>query len=433
MVPRLTDLPVEIIARAAEFVPEKAELLALRCSAGSCKQAVIRAVKHHQACKRWRPRPTMPQNAATVAIGRVFGAGCRILDIPSHTEPVSAVATGLEPFLTSTGGLLTELYDDNNAITPDHLLILCRACPLLKRLGVKNVPNIQPADFVAVSQACPLLESVVLPTIEDLSPAETYARHFPRLRELKFTRASRDSQTPIRFDMVAVAAENCVHVTEITCPMDASVTPEFVAQLLETPLRDRVTKLCFSGVSSEHELLPETCLQLVRGFPNLGELTAPSMRALSPTMSRTEFFEQLALAAPNLRVFFSSGMDDECTRIICNRWQLEEITLFIVTISEPFECVTPAVVDIIVQSSSARSLRKLLVLSLEAGWGAAEMLGIVQGCPNLKEVMYLYDPHDEKLSSGSDFGAHIVSARRLLKSRGGKLEGNFASKFPPFF
>ena len=431
MVPRLTDLPVEIIARAAEFLPELSQLLALRCSAGSCKQAVIRAVKHHQACKRWRPRPTMPQNAATVAIGRVFGAGCRILDIPSHTEPVSAVATGLEPFLTSTGGLLTELYDDNNAITPDHLLILCRACPLLKRLGVKNVPNIQPADFVAVSQACPLLEQVVLPT-GGLSPAETYARHFPRLRELKFTRASRGSQTPIRFDMVAVAAENCVHVTEITCPQDASVTPEFVARLQETPLRDRVTKLCFGG-SSEHELLPETCLQLVRGFLNLRELTAPSMRALSPTMSRTEFFEQLALAVPNLRGFFSSDIDDECTSIICNRWQLEELTLFVCRISASALCMTPAVVDIIVKSSSARSLRKAHLFSLEKDWGAAELLGIVQGCPSLKEVMYLYDPYDEKLSSGSDFGAHIVSARRLLKSRGGTLTGPDASKFPPFF
>lgn len=425
----LTDLPVELQARIAEFLPEKAELLALRCSAGSCKQAVIRAVKHHQACKRWRPRPTMPQNAATVAIGRVFGAGCRILDIPSHTEPVSAVATGLEPFLTSTGGLLTELYDDNNAITPDHLLILCRACPLLKRLRVPSMPNIQPADFVAVSQACPLLESVVLPT-GGLSPAETYARHFPCLRELKFTRASRGSQTPIRFDMIAVAAETCVHVTEIACPQDASVTPEFVARLLETPLRDRVTKLCFGGGSSEHELLPETCLQLVRGFPNLRELTAPSMRALSPTVSRTEFFEQLALAAPMLRGIFSSDIDDECTRIICNRCQLEEITLFI---EQSFSCVTPAVVDIIVKSSSARSLRKAQVVSMDAGWGAAELLGIVQGCPNLKEVMYIYDPYDEKLSSGSDCGASIVSARRLLKSRGGTLSGSHASECPPFF
>ena len=429
----LTDLPVELQARVAEFLPEKADLLALRCSAGSCKQAVIHAVKHHQACKRWRPRPTMPQNAATVAIGRVFGAGCRILDIPSHTEPVSAVATGLEPFLTSTGGLLTELYDDNNAITPDHLLILCRACPLLKRLGVKNVPNIQPADFVAVSQACPLLEHVVLPT-GGLSPAETYARHFPRLRELKFTRESRDSQTPIRFDMIAIAAETCLHVSEITCPQDASVTPEFVARLLETPLRDRVTKLCFAGGSRDHLLLPETCLQLVRGFRNLGELTAPNMSALSPTMSRTEFFEQLALAAPNLRGFFiSSDIDDECTSIICNRWQLEEITLFVCRISEPFVCVTPAVLDIINKSSSARSLRKAHLLSLEKDWGAAELLGIVQGCPNLKEVLYLYDPYDEKLSSGSDCGASIVSARRLLKSRGGTLEGSYASKCPPFF
>jgi hypothetical protein len=148
-------------------------------------------------------------------------------------------------------------------------------------------------------------------------------------------------------------------------------------------------------------------------------------------MSRTEFFEQLALAAPNLRGFFSADIDDECTRIICNQCQLEEITLFVCRFSGPPLCITPAVVDIIVKSSSARSLRKAHLLSLEKDWGAAELLGIVQGCPNLKEVMYLYDPHD--LSSGSDCGAHIVSARRLLKSRGGTLEGSHASKCPPFF
>ena len=118
-------------------------------------------------------------------------------------------------------------------------------------------------------------------------------------------------------------------------------------------------------------------------------------------------------------------------RIICNRWQLEEISLFIW--DESFICVTPAVVDIIVQSSSARSLRKARLVSIAANWSSAELLGIVQGCPNLKEVMYIYDPYDDEVSSESDCGASIVSARRLLKSRGGTLGGFHASKFPPFF
>ena len=208
------------------------------------------------------------------------------------------------------------------------------------------------------------------------------------------------------------------------------MTPEFVARLLETPLRDRVTKLCFGGGSHEHELLPETCLQLMRGFPNLREFVAPSMRTLSQTMSRTEFFEQLALAAPMLRVLFATDVDDECMRIICNRWQLEEITFFIYRISEPPLCVTPAVVDIIVKSSSARSISKALISSLEKDWGAAELLGIVQGCPNLTDV--LYHNHGE-LESGSVCSASVVSTRRLLKSRGGTLLGSHASKFPPFF
>ena len=169
----------------------------------------------------------------------------------------------------------------------------------------------------------------------------------------------------------------------------------------------------------------------MRGFPNLREFVAPSMRALSQTMSRTEFFEQLALAAPMLRRLSAVDIDDECMRIICNRCQLEEINLFITRRDQSDLCVTPAVVDIIVKSSSAASLRKATVSStLAAEWGAAELLGIVQGCPNLKQVGYY---NRRELSSGSVCSANIVSARRLLKSRGGTLEGSYASKCPPFF
>ena len=70
-------------------------------------------------------------------------------------------------------------------------------------------------------------------------------------------------------------------------------------------------------------------------------------------MAPTEFFEQLALAAPMLRRLFAKDIDDECMRIICNRWQLEEINLFITRRDRSDLCVTPAVVDIIVKSSPA--------------------------------------------------------------------------------
>ena len=428
----LTDLPVELQARVAEFLPGKAELLALRCSAGSCKQVVTRAVKHHDVYKRFYARNSL-QNAALVAIGRVFGAGCRYLNTVSGFP---AVTTALESFVTSTGGLLSGLSIEpprDNHITPDTLLILCRACPLLKNLYVPRVPNIQPTHFVAVSQACPLLEYVVLPT-GGLSPAETYARQFPRLRELKFVREwdSQIHEMPICFDVIAVAAETCVHVTRVVIPR-AAVTPDFVARLLETPLRDRVTSLSFTNFfgSFSPQLWPEAGLQLVRGFPNLRKLAGPFENALIPRMAPTEFFEQLALAAPMLRRLSAVDIDDECMRIICNRCQLEEINLFITRRDQSDLCVTPAVVDIIVKSSSAASLCKATVSStLAAEWGAAELLGIVQGCPNLKQVGYY---NRRELSSGSVCSANIVSARRLLKSRGGTLEGSYASKCPPFF
>ena len=431
--------------RVAEFVP-KADLLALRCSSGACKETVIRAVKHHEACKRFRPLWSMGWRARS-AIGRVFGAGCRELAIEWVSVGTLECPFDLyESFVTSTGGLLRELSICGTYISPDKLLTLCRACPLLTSLIVSHKYG-TPVDAVAISQACPLLELVELPalSIGRLSPAETYARHFPRIRCLNFMRKGLHGhdpniETPVRFDVIAVAAETCVHATKIMCPTDATVTPEFVERLLATPLRHRVTNLCFGGFP--YQVLPETCLQLVRGFPNLLTLTCPCELALGPAMPRTEFFEQLGLAAPMLRVLIAPDVDDECMNIICNQWQLEEITFFVCTRAFS-RCVTTCG-DIIVNSSSATSLRKALVVSLEAGWSSAELLGIVQGCPNLTDVWWINYPGDwgpECNSYSEEYErktnlianlkaearADIACIRRLLKSRGGRLQGTHVS------
>ena len=445
----LPDLPEELQVRVAEFVP-KADLLALRCSSGACKETVIRAVKHHEACKRFSPIKHFKyhsHNESMDAIGRVFGAGCRELEITwMSMGSLDCPFELFESFVTSTGGLLRELSicGRTTEISPDKLLTLCRACPLLKSLIVTHAYDM-PVDAVAISQACPLLEHVELParSIGLLSPAETYARHFPRITCLNFMRRGLHGhdpniETPVRFDVIAVAAEKCVHATKIMCPTDATVTPEFVGRLLATPLRHRVTNLCFGGFP--YQVLPETCLQLVRGFPNLLTLTCPCERALGPAMPRTEFFEHLALAAPMLRVLIAPDVDDECMNIICNQWQLEEITFFICT-GAFSRCVTTCG-DIIGNSSSATSLRKALVVSLEAGWSSAELLGIVQGCPNLVDVWWINYPGDFATLSGSaweerkthlmanlqaEARADIACTRRLLKSRGGRLQGTHVS------
>jgi hypothetical protein len=229
----LPDLPKELQVRVAEFVP-KADLLALRCSSGACKETVIRAVKHHEACKRFRPLWSMGWRARS-AIGRVFGAGCRELAIEWVSVGTLECPFDLyESFVTSTGGLLRELSICGTYISPDKLLTLCRACPLLTSLIVSHQYG-TPVDAVAISQACPLLELVELPalSIGRLSPAETYARHFPRITCLNLMRKGLHGhdpniETPVRFDVIAVAAEKCVHATKIMCPTDATVTPEFV-------------------------------------------------------------------------------------------------------------------------------------------------------------------------------------------------------------
>ena len=130
--------------------------------------------------------------------------------------------------------------------------------------------------------------------------------------------------------------------------------------------------------------------------------------------------------------------------ITCNQWQLEEITFFVCTRAFS-RCVTTCG-DIIVNSSSATSLRKALVVSLEAGWSSAELLGIVQGCPNLVDVWWINYPGDFATLSGSpgpsaweerktnlmanfqaEARADIACTRRLLKSRGGRLQGTHVS------
>ena len=157
------------------------------------------------------------------------------------------------------------------------------------------------------------LERVDLPT--KLTPAETYARHFPRLRRLSFESVVWESgHTPNRFDVIAQAVENCVHVTEID--LVCNLTPALVEMLAGTPLRDRVTKLHFSFAPFQR-VSSESCIRALGAFPNLHELSIGlgDLREHRAVLT-TEFCEHLASECPMLRKLGLEYVNNDCMRVI---------------------------------------------------------------------------------------------------------------------
>ena len=433
----LTDLPAELFTHATSFIPGRSDLLLLRCASRDSLKAVGEAIKRQTRyiwlSRDWdelvriplgeKPKTTPAQSARCIeALGRVFGPGCQHFSGVGKTE---VVLSAISSFVTSTGGKLRELSLDNCSISPSGLLDLCSACPQLNSLSVAhNVPNIECADLdklaVSLNQLCPMLEAVDLPT--KLTPAETYARHFPRLRRLSFDSVVWGSgHTPKRFDVIAQAAENCVHVTEIE--LLCNPTPALVEMLAGTPLRDRVTQLLFSFAPFQRV---SSCIQALGAFPNLHELSfghGGDLRDLR-TVLTTEFCERLASECPMLRKLGLRYVNNECMRVICQRLSLEYIAIWDDQ-GKLTEALTADVVDIMLASPCATSLREARLYGIYA-FGTVELLRLVEGCPNMVKFGCSYRPRNAAYCDA----LNLASLRRLLKSRGGKLWDAKAAKFP---
>ena len=435
----LTDLPVELFTHAYCFLYFDSDELALRCASRDSLKAVGEAIKRQTRYiwlgRDWdelvriplgeKPKTTPAQSARCIeALGRVFGPGCQHFSGVGKTE---IVLSAIGSFVTNTGGKLRGLSLDNCSISPSGLLDLCSACPQLNSLSItQKVPNIECADLdklaISLNQLCPMLEAVDLPT--KLTPAETYARHFPRLRRLSFESVVWESgHTPNRFDVIAQAVENCVHVTEIE--LLCNPTPALVETLTGTPLRDRVTQLYFSfaafqGVSSA------SCVQALGAFPNLHELSFGMGNLYEHrTVLTTEFCERLASECPMLRKLKLRYVNNECMRVICERISLENIWIDDDEQGKLTEDLTADVVDIMLASPCATSLRDARLYGVYA-FGTVELLRLAEGCPNMMNLHCNYRPRSAAYRDASD----LASLRSLLKSRGGKLGHAVAAEFP---
>ena len=313
----------------------------------------------------------------------------------------------------TTGGCLSKLRICGSLISTQLLLEICRACPQLKEieLGVLwPVPNVARADVddfaAALSRACPLLESVEIRRDDLLSPAETYAMYFPNLKFLNFEVLKADlGYEPSEFGRIEAAARQCVGAATLGLSRCA-VSAALAGRLVRT-LRSSITRLYLGDAI----ISQPTLLQLAAGLEALREIVFPNEFSGSP-----EFFTSLARARPSLAELDfgeESTFDDACVAAMCENLKLEALTI------NDNDTLTPAVVDIILQSPTAESL-SAASFHCTAGFTSAGILRLVRGCPRLAKATWFatgLTPLAAAWPEGTLHGKNVDDLNVLLKDR----------------
>ena len=423
--PKLDALPVELLAHVALFTNKGnhwngglRELLALRCVSRSCKDAVRRAARQHEAVTHLAFHGSSAEKIA--AMGRAFGIGCR--DLHFHGVRSDECTIALGDFVTSTNGQLrklscylgeTQTYP-NSIMVPEHVLLeMCRACPLLESLHLFHphdgfTANVD--DFAsAVGSACPLLESVLFPCSR--SPAEEYQWHFPRLQCLTFNHRKM-AAGPIRWDKIELTLRTCVHATEVELN-DETVSPRLVDLILAAPVADRLKAL---DLSSETDISPESIMRLARGLQMLTDLQLPNY-----FRGESAFYRSLVQARPaivRLGLGFDNMLDEEDLRIICYGLRLEFLEL------SWADNLNDRAIGVILASPCAETLREVDV-SYAPQFSSEGVLRLVRGCPRLAQLDW-ETSDDDPLDRDID-GTNVAAVDALLMSRGGSASGAAAN------
>ena len=400
-----------------------AELLSLRCATRACELAVRRAAKEHASCEYVRIEPNLTTELHILALGCVFGHGCRELDVWPRKEGLGAMETSdvlvsaLQRFVAGrTAGRLLRLSIRDATISPAATLEMARACPRLETFKYDaHFTGADLHDFASqLSRACPALEYVRLPA-GDLSPAESYQMHFPRIKVLDLTCGGADSfdYEPTLYDQIEASARRCTRADSVTL-FRCCVLPALATLLLSTPLRGRLTKLDLSGYTGVSD---ETILRFAEGCESLVDLQFPNSLILAP-----EFYAALARARPTLKILELWEPETECLQVVCASFALECLYL------HHGEELTPAIIDMILQGPSSETLNSY-DMDFAPGFNSADVLRLVRGCPRLANLGWRNEEieryrHRLRLSPLVD-GSNVDEINKLLEARGttwGKLE-----------
>ena len=430
---RLDRLPVDLIARIALYAGHNdgegvyntsdtlSDLLALRSTCRACESAVRRAATDHEVVKYWyfRCRELDQDQRDVKFFGKVFGRGCRKLDVSTAGDESPEVLEAFRGFVAHTQGRLLELDISGESYGTGRAFVLelCGLCPQLKELDaswldVGGATSASLSGFCEeLSRSCPLLERVDIYNkrtygpLLGISQAESYQIHFPAIKTLDFNVLSEEGYEPTRYDRIEATLEACVNVDAVNLS-GCTVRPALVDVLLRTPLKSRLRTLDLDYATT---VSSETVLRCAADFEALCDLRLPEYWSGDP-----EFYRSLARARPTitaLNLGFRCHADDACLRMISELLSLErlEITLM--------DNLTPAAVDIIVDSPTAQTLRRFNAYETPI-IKPATLLRLVRGCPLLNDLHWCRGD-SEPLSPIED-GPTIDAINELLKSRGGK-------------
>jgi len=232
--------------------------------------------------------------------------------------------------------------------------------------------------MISISAACPDLNDVYFSRVGRAhSPAETWQRHFPGLRDIKLFGGGPQPYRPTRIDAIRETALTCRHAKHLKVH-DCHITADVIEAIVGTPLGDSLED--FGDIDEGTVLEPDAILAAARGFPEFCSLKIP----LDSTMPGPGFYIDLSRTTARITSLHiqDETTTDACIAAACSHLRLEYLEL------EDLHLLTSHIVDGITRSRSAATLSSLTIAysadKSESPLRAADVLRLVQGCPNLK-------------------------------------------------
>ena len=384
----LDTLPQDAVCHITSFLYGD-ELLDLRCQSKHLRDAIRHAAGSHAGCSRVLFRSTRSMEAR-MHVARAFGHACRHLRWTS-----------------------TRFSDDYEVLRPedefeDELLVeWCRTAPNLVRLDASSIClNMERA--AAIGRACPLLEDVVFSGWDGVSPAESWAKCFPKLRQVRLSperwgSVSDGNFVPTNLAAISETLRVCASAVELYCD-ECQVARPVVDLFIGTPFGNRLRALSFSG----GRIAAVDLLACVRGFPQLRALVLPKNE-----LGGVAFYEALARARPELAYLEFSWSETTEHSHITAACSLLSLRCLVVEDCDRC-CDNPQLIDGILASSSAASLEEVEISLSERGLylGGEHVLRLVRGCPRLRVFTDFYG----YLGEGDE---DADEAREILRHRGG--------------